>query len=1045
MNMTVEVANQNEKAPRVVIDLSASGDACAFENTHEIIQQEAMHDFFKHVAESQAKANEYRRFLERGKLDPRMRYHDTIVVSGSRGSGKSTFMLSMFEMLKDQDKRTGISEAKEINDGDIYVLGILDPTLIEEKDHVFVHILSLIKEHVDRRYESGMNLNELHHYRKSPCRYEQGSCNQGSISEECYRDWQNLLYQLAAGLPTIAGMGNDDFLKSEKWHDPVYVLETGLRNTHASYNLELNFHQFIDKSLRLLDKKSFIIGFDDIDTRFQRGWPLLEIIRKYLTTPQLITVISGDMELYSILVRSRQWKNFGATILKQEKDRKQDIFQPMVNKLEEQYMLKLLKPMRRMELRTLHHLYERAALNKEQEGRPYSITVKQTGSGAPTDIRTIIEKIVNLVFRVKGSEKELYIRHIMHEPLRTILRLLRSYVAFEAKQSSEARLVEKLLDAFIDIYHVQLMQFDFDMQALRAPDPRITFNQLMYDMMYRDFYKRGYRLKADFQIQDHNRLMMVLAAVYNAQLLQHPMLFFDYFIKVGLSHEVVLADSTEGAYEKYMNWVGLWDGETSITAARLFIGYLRGITNQMRKSTVLGTVALTRPEQKKSNSVFKGTARTIVQKLYGYVPDNSSSTTTDPRKALLERIGTKHPLWNFLKETSFVVLRRIDPKTSMLTDLPFDAKQYYYNTLEELEGRISSWHRLLINLPANRVINNRNEASVFWSIHGLLALFSEILACNNKEEIRGLLVRLSQLRDYPQPSEFDYSNVALTENAETDQVDDEESAPLPDELIENVNQWKNAYGQTRDMVLPIHIVARIFTRFYYSIGRLDSDLHDSRKLLGDLMHRYVVIFLNSVLVEECLYRDNIAGVRLQNPISSDAIFDHNMKNIMFLNQGDPQTPLYWEWVVACPFWQFFLNPMSNLFTFGSKIFQWETPIATYLGHEMPLYNLFNSVLVQEYRADIDSDIEPEVKNNELSALPNYSAKVAEDILRKQSGTLLKQLVPLLGKPNDMTTMFIDTYLEGKYKFIPRDSDGVKFKRLRDQLVKFIKQHKTEKQ
>ncbi|MCD8079453.1 MAG: hypothetical protein LUF04_03295 [Bacteroides sp.] len=58
------------------------------------------------------------------------------------------------------------------------------------------------------------------------------------------------------------------------------------------------------------------MAFDDVDTDFAKGWPVMETIRKYLTSPQLITILSGDINLYTLLIRKKQWENFGKPLLK---------------------------------------------------------------------------------------------------------------------------------------------------------------------------------------------------------------------------------------------------------------------------------------------------------------------------------------------------------------------------------------------------------------------------------------------------------------------------------------------------------------------------------------------------------------------------------------------------------------------------------------------------------------------------------------------------------------------------------------------------------
>jgi hypothetical protein len=992
---------------RTIINLSNSEDACAFDQACEIIQRDAMNDFFKYVSNSQEEAINYRSYLERGRDNQRKRYHDTIMVCGSRGSGKSSFILSMFELLRNKDKRIGITAAEKINDGDIYALGILDPTLIEDKEHIFVHILSLIKEHVDSHYERRRNPQDMQYTRNS-------SCNYNSISEECYRDWLNQLQSLAAGLPSIDGVG-EDFLKSERWHDPVYVLDTGLANTRASHNMEINFHRFINKSLRLLDKKAFIIGFDDIDTKFRTGWPLLEIMRKYLTTPQLITVLTGDPELYSILVRSEQWKNLGDDLLKNETgDSKKDNFNLMVNKLTEQYMLKLLKPMRRLELQTLQVIYENERFNPEYSSCNNLIEIMRDNNGSHTDIKAVITTLVETVFHVKGNDLLIYVEHIMRDRLRTILRLVRSYY-----ESCERNTIDEkwLVNVFINIYQAQLQQFDINIKALRDPDIRVTFNQLVIELVHIGQMKRGYRIKADYEDSEYNRMMLVLAAVYTLLLKNNPAIFFEYLIKVGLTHEVMLLDMKEETPEHYLEWVGLRDGESSVSIGRLFNGYIRSHGGQLRKATVQGTISLLRSER--SRSIYKGNIFKTIARLYDVVLIDDGS---DPRNKLKQSISDSHPLFNFINLTSAI---------DVTTEMKNDDKAFFFNTLEELEDRISSWHWRLITLPVNRVVDNFNNATVLWSIHGLIAVIAELLMVESTDEVRNIFLRSSQIRDYPLPSTSDKVPPSTGFQASHEEIStyEDERETIPEGFVNKIVKWKNEYNSI-SAKLPIHIVAKMFTRFYYSLGRLDDELPKNKHSLGNIIHRYVVIFINSVLIEECLHLDIGEKIKLKNPVLKDDIFVHNMQSIE-KNRLASEVG-FSLWLAKCPLWGYFLDynskPYQQLKRF-SLIDDDDTSVK-YLGNNIiRLYDLLNSVVVNRPPEDSENPKKP------------YSTEIIYKILQNNNEIVLEKLQPFSKAPVGMTNEFIKFFLSDVE--IPKKSKEPQFAQLREILVNFVKQHKNK--
>lgn len=90
-----------------------------------------------------------------------------------------------------------------------------------------------------------------------------------------------------------------------------------------------NFNRFVEQSLELIKKKAFLICFDDIDTDFTKGWPILEILRKYLQ-PKIITILSGHVELYSAIVRKSSENNIEIDRVKGETDNQLHKFKSLI-------------------------------------------------------------------------------------------------------------------------------------------------------------------------------------------------------------------------------------------------------------------------------------------------------------------------------------------------------------------------------------------------------------------------------------------------------------------------------------------------------------------------------------------------------------------------------------------------------------------------------------------------------------------------------------------------------------------------------------------
>lgn len=157
---------------------------------------------------------------------------------------------------------------------------------------------------------------------------------------------------MAAGLPSI---DIDTGSPYSNWDDPEHVMKKGLNAVNAAKKLEENFYEIVKVALEILDKKAFLIAFDDIDINFNNGWKVLETLRKYLTYPRIITLLSGDIKLFSKAIRKQQWINFGEELLKNEGERLKNMekYDELVTEIEGQYMQKIMKAPYRIHLLTI--------------------------------------------------------------------------------------------------------------------------------------------------------------------------------------------------------------------------------------------------------------------------------------------------------------------------------------------------------------------------------------------------------------------------------------------------------------------------------------------------------------------------------------------------------------------------------------------------------------------------------------------------------------------------------------------------------------------
>ncbi|MEI8618516.1 hypothetical protein P4S63_19320 [Pseudoalteromonas sp. B193] len=312
---------------------------------------------------------------------------------------------------------------------------MIDPTLISSKEHVLIILISLIRDKVSNERKT--------------------------VDSEDYKSYEKALKELAGGLCQIDGIGASKY--GDEWEDKSYILETGLNKASEGRNLESKFNLFLLRALKILGKRAFVVTFDDIDTQFERGWPVLETVRKYLTSPRLVVLISGDIELYSTLVRAAQLESLGKNVLEYERPSQQfhshthlpvfknDKVMLKANELEEQYMMKVLKPENRVHMLTLHQKATRSEGDNYQTNVIVTSRQEDTNNYQKITLEKFLDRfLINVYGVTKESERISYYKFILNLPSRTLLQIIKAI-----KMSFEVESVDTLNNGTISRSNIE--------------------------------------------------------------------------------------------------------------------------------------------------------------------------------------------------------------------------------------------------------------------------------------------------------------------------------------------------------------------------------------------------------------------------------------------------------------------------------------------------------------------------------------------------------------------------------------------------------------
>ena len=552
--------------------------------------------------------------------------HDTVSIFASRGAGKTTFLLSAQERIR------------KIYDRAV-CLRTIDPSAIECKQHPFVNVLASIHEKV----EEFLKKNNLKQYDFKNCDYE----SQKGFND-CYK-------KLLKGLPVIEGVGKENIY--DDWDDDEFISIKGMEKAELSNNLNVLFHKYVRKALQLMDKDCFVVAFDDIDTNFQKGYQLLEVIRKYLTTPQVITILTGDLDLYGKLVRKATWQCFDKSFLKKETeyaDRAKREFAGMINQLENQYLVKILKPENRVHLKTI---YENI---NDERSRTFNIRFSNnTEMSIDKCYEYFLDKIGFSALNPKISNS---LKQYL-EGLSTRIQI-RLFTLIDKSLTEDKDYESHIASEVMDIFWNDITQKTSNGKALLHKD-RFYVVEMLNFLLNAKALRTGYNFMPSTEDQVLNKALLAIGTQFNQQVKGSPYMIFDFWLRICYL-QVTIEQLGEKRGELVKNNQDNIDG---------FLNFTRLNTNtDLTKSICLSHAYCNHEFDKNPFIAYKSLSGTAI--LNNFIPEYK--TNEDYLLSMLPLTGSMD---ENMYETSFVSIYKL---LAILRDILFH--------IEENEEDIDTLH-----------------------------------------------------------------------------------------------------------------------------------------------------------------------------------------------------------------------------------------------------------------------------------------------------------------------------------------------------------------
>ncbi len=212
----------------IIININEANKAQKYNDPKELFQLEAFQDVTKILKEHS--------FTDKCKDIVNCRFHDTIFIDGDRGVGKTAFMVNIEKYYNDN---------KEDTDKKYIFLNPIDPTLLEHTEKFLSIVLAKIAEVVGNRLEKE-NIDTR-------------------IEEQYFKSLENLSKSLSA----IKTLPKDEGIEE-------------IASYKSSLKLEQNSHNFFKIVSNIFEVNALVILIDDVDMAFDKGFDVLEVVRKYL-------------------------------------------------------------------------------------------------------------------------------------------------------------------------------------------------------------------------------------------------------------------------------------------------------------------------------------------------------------------------------------------------------------------------------------------------------------------------------------------------------------------------------------------------------------------------------------------------------------------------------------------------------------------------------------------------------------------------------------------------------------------------------------------
>ncbi len=354
-------------------------------------------------------------------------YNNIIAFTGDRGVGKTSAKVTFSNMLKNQivpnSSKSDFVENVAFKNKSFYLTKIVDPSLFNDNSNIMEVVIShLFSNLIDELKGNGCNINE-------------------SDKSAVISAFEKVFKNVKTTIKTKNEIYRDDPIEA-------------LMSLSSASDLQKNMQDLIKKYLKFVNKDFLVIQIDDIDLHTKQAHEMAEMLRKYLTQPNVIVLMALNPEQLEEVVYQQflnDYKGILDTLKSDNFESERKINE--IRGITTRYMEKFLPVDRRIHLPTLKEL----AINSS-----VILYCKNNDKEIYCERDSLEELIMELIYVKTGlityeSERHTYL--FMPKNLREFIYLVEKLVSMQTiKLTSYVRAIK--------IIEVLKSKFIFDLSSL---------------------------------------------------------------------------------------------------------------------------------------------------------------------------------------------------------------------------------------------------------------------------------------------------------------------------------------------------------------------------------------------------------------------------------------------------------------------------------------------------------------------------------------------------------------------------------------------------